>query len=166
MPEKFFLFQFPSYWYDTVFTGVCRNNHWRPADFASGKPKWRKKDRWLQGFGLTKKKEKIINAVSNFTSFVFDSQTFHVTALPTAQHGQENMSCEKEKYFKFWSYRPKRFIAAFKITGKSLSEALLFAEYGEKMLCTKIVLNVRNNFCTQQTCSPQVWAWNFHVLIL
>ena len=36
------------------------------------------------------------------------------------------------------------------ITGKSLSEALLFAEHGKNMLCTKIVLNVRNNFCTQQ----------------
>ena len=24
-----------------------------------------------------------------------------------------------------------------------------FAEHGENMLCTKIVLNVRNNFCTQ-----------------
>ena len=34
-------------------------------------------------------------------------------------------------------------------TGKSLSEALLFAEHGENMLCTKIVQNVRNNFCTQ-----------------
>ena len=34
-------------------------------------------------------------------------------------------------------------------TGKSLSEALLFAEHWENMLCTKIVLNVRNNFCTQ-----------------
>ena len=34
-------------------------------------------------------------------------------------------------------------------TGKSLPEALLFAEHGENMLCTKIVLNVRNNFCTQ-----------------
>ena len=34
-------------------------------------------------------------------------------------------------------------------TGKSLSEALLFAEHGENMLCTKIVLNVGNNFCTQ-----------------
>ena len=32
-------------------------------------------------------------------------------------------------------------------TGKSLSEALLFAEHGENM-CTKIVLNVRNNFYT------------------
>ena len=30
-------------------------------------------------------------------------------------------------------------------TGKSLSEALLFAEHGENMLCTKIALNVRNN---------------------
>ena len=36
-----------------------------------------------------------------------------------------------------------------KNTGKSLSEALLFAEHWENMLCTKIVLNVRNNFCTQ-----------------
>ena len=33
-------------------------------------------------------------------------------------------------------------------TGKSLSEALLFAEHGENIMCTKIVLNVRNNFCT------------------
>jgi hypothetical protein len=30
-----------------------------------------------------------------------------------------------------------------------LSEALLFEEHGENMLCTKIVLNVGNNFCTQ-----------------
>ena len=36
-----------------------------------------------------------------------------------------------------------------KFTGKSLSEALLFAEHGENMFITKIVLNVRNNFCTQ-----------------
>ena len=36
-------------------------------------------------------------------------------------------------------------------TGKSLSEVLLFAEHGENMLCTKIVLNVRNNFCTQHS---------------
>ena len=34
-------------------------------------------------------------------------------------------------------------------TSKSLSEALLFAEHGENMLCTKIVLNVRNNFCIE-----------------
>jgi hypothetical protein len=34
-------------------------------------------------------------------------------------------------------------------TGKSLSEALLFAEHGENILCTKIVLNVKNNFFTQ-----------------
>ena len=35
------------------------------------------------------------------------------------------------------------------VTGKSLSEALLFAEPGENMLRTKLVLNVRNNFCVQ-----------------
>ena len=35
------------------------------------------------------------------------------------------------------------------VTGKSLSEALLFAEHGKNMLCTEIVLNVKNNFCTQ-----------------
>ena len=34
-------------------------------------------------------------------------------------------------------------------TGKSLSEAPLFAEHEENILCTKIVLNVRYNFCTQ-----------------
>ena len=34
-------------------------------------------------------------------------------------------------------------------TGKPLSEALLFAQHGENMLCTEIVLNVKNNFCTQ-----------------
>ena len=50
-------------------------------------------------------------------------------------------------------------------TGKSLSEALLYAEHGEKMLFTKIVLNVRNNFCTQLVL-PRVelgifmyWSW-------
>ena len=37
----------------------------------------------------------------------------------------------------------------YEITGKSLSEALLFEEHGENMLRTKLVLNVRNNFCTQ-----------------
>ena len=38
-------------------------------------------------------------------------------------------------------------------TGKSLTEALLFAEHGENMLCTKIVLNVRNICCTQHILS-------------
>ena len=36
----------------------------------------------------------------------------------------------------------------FLITGKSFSEAL-FAEHGENKFCTEIVLNVKNNFCTQ-----------------
>ena len=30
-----------------------------------------------------------------------------------------------------------------------MSEALLFGKDGENMLCTEIVLNVKNNFCTQ-----------------
>ena len=34
-------------------------------------------------------------------------------------------------------------------TGKSSSEARLFAEHGGNMCCTDIVLNVKNNFCTQ-----------------
>ena len=42
-----------------------------------------------------------------------------------------------------------KFLNKLPSTGKSLSEALLFAEHGENMLCTKIVLNVRSNFCTQ-----------------
>ena len=35
------------------------------------------------------------------------------------------------------------------LTGKSLLEALLFAEHGENKLCAEIVLSVKNNFCTQ-----------------
>ena len=50
-------------------------------------------------------------------------------------------------------------------TGKSLSEALLFGKDGENMLCTEIVLNVKNNFCTQHVL-PMFWAWNFHVFEL
>ena len=30
-------------------------------------------------------------------------------------------------------------------TGKSLSDTLLFGEHGENMLCTEIVLSVKNN---------------------
>ena len=43
-------------------------------------------------------------------------------------------------------------------TCKSLSKALLFAEHGENMLCTKIVLNVRNNFCTQHILPPVLYT--------
>ena len=39
-------------------------------------------------------------------------------------------------------------LEVFPFTGISLSEALLFAEHAENMLYIKIVLNVRNNFCT------------------
>ena len=50
-------------------------------------------------------------------------------------------------------------------TGKSLSEALLFAEHGENVLCTGIGLNIKNNFCTQHVL-PMFLAWNFHALNL
>ena len=36
-----------------------------------------------------------------------------------------------------------------KSTGKSLSEAFLFAEHGGNLLCTEIVFDIQNNFCTQ-----------------
>ncbi len=44
------------------------------------------------------------------------------------------------EYIRLEIYLPKN-----QYTGKSLSEALLFAEHGENMLCTKIGLNVSNN---------------------
>ena len=34
-------------------------------------------------------------------------------------------------------------------TGKSLSEALIFAEHRKNMLCTEIVLNFKISLCTQ-----------------
>ena len=53
------------------------------------------------------------------------------------------------KYFLPKTIQLKNIIFKIPNTGKSLSEALLFAEHGENRLCTKIVLNVKNNFCTQ-----------------
>ena len=50
-------------------------------------------------------------------------------------------------------------------TGKSFSEALLFAEHGENMLCTEIALNVKNNFCTQHFL-PQVLSMEFSCIEL
>ena len=58
------------------------------------------------------------------------------------QQQKKYLKCSQNIFVNFTIY------VAFS-TGKYLSEALLFAEHGEKMLCTKIVLNVRNNFCTQ-----------------
>ena len=34
-------------------------------------------------------------------------------------------------------------------TGKSLSVSFFFVEHGENMLCTEIVSDIQNNFCTQ-----------------
>ena len=51
----------------------------------------------------------------------------------------------------------------FTCTGKYLSEVLPFAEHGENMLCTRKNSEGRKQFL-DTTCSPQVWALNFHVL--
>ena len=49
--------------------------------------------------------------------------------------------------------RPMDVAQLIPVTGKSLSEALLFEEHWENMLCTEIVLNVKNYFCTQHVLS-------------
>ena len=41
-----------------------------------------------------------------------------------------------------------RNVSSDQSTGKSLSEALIFAENGENMLCTEIDFDIQNNFCT------------------
>ena len=57
-------------------------------------------------------------------------------------------------------------VQIFSDTGRSFSDALLFPEHGKSMLCTKIVLNVRNNFCTQNVLLrfelgiSMCWTWN------
>ena len=61
--------------------------------------------------------------------------------------GKEKL--DRTLYFDKWA-RPGWFCRSMvDFTGQSLSEALLFSEHVENMLCTKNVLNVRNNFCTQ-----------------
>ena len=50
----------------------------------------------------------------------------------------------------FWGHSVLKWVDGLvDCTGKSLSGALLFGEYVENTLFTKIVLNVGNNFCTQ-----------------
>ena len=44
-------------------------------------------------------------------------------------------------------------------TGKSLSEALIFAEHGENMLCTEIDFDIQNNLCTQHTSPIADLLW-------
>ena len=61
-------------------------------------------------------------------------------------HNREDIECLHQILNFLFTLLPN----AKHYTGQSLSEALLFAEHGENMFCTKIVLNVRNNFCTQQ----------------
>ena len=49
--------------------------------------------------------------------------------------------------------------------GKSLSENLIFAEHRENILCTEIVLNVKNNCCTQHVL-PHVLSLEFSCIEL
>ena len=57
-------------------------------------------------------------------------------------------------FLKFrYSEKAKKFEIIFVFTGKSLSEALLFAEHEEKMLCTKIVL-MSKTISVQNMFSP------------
>ena len=70
------------------------------------------------------------------------------------------------KHFKILRVKVNTFVIfghSHILTGTSLSEALLFAEHGENMLWTEIVLNVKNHFCTQHVLS-MFWAWNSYVL--
>ena len=60
-----------------------------------------------------------------------------------------NYFCNESGHENFQNLQDWQDFANVIDTGKSLSEALLFAEHGENMLCTKIVLNVRKKFCTQ-----------------
>ena len=71
------------------------------------------------------------------------------------------MTDEKTAFFqvKFQSTIP------LEDTGKSLSEALIFAEHGENMLCTEIVLNVKNNFCTQHVL-PMFLGFSYIELLI
>ena len=50
-------------------------------------------------------------------------------------------------------------------TGKSLSEALLFAEHGGEHVVYQNCSECQKQFL-YTTCSPQVWDWNFHALNL
>ena len=90
-----------------------------------------------------------------FPSCIFDDSiksgnSGYLSSTPTKTH-ETSQSRLANPNNSTLSDEEKRLLSSWGLpdTGKSLSEALLFAEHGENTLCTKIVLNVRSNFCTQ-----------------
>ena len=79
--------------------------------------------------------------------------TLLVDKLITLNNKHQMCVCPKNKRIILLETEASRAKYQNLCKGKSLSEPLLFAEHGENMLCTKIVLNVRNNFCTQHVLS-------------
>ena len=78
----------------------------------------------------------------HLTFYYSSSPLYYFSALNTTPTSHIRL-CQHSLF----SWIEKKYV--YICTGKSLSADLLFAEHGENMLCTKIVLKVRNNFCTQ-----------------
>ena len=64
-----------------------------------------------------------------------------------------------------WTTVSKIIFLYFNFTGKSLSEAFIFAEHGGEHDVYINCSEYQKQFL-YTTYSPQVWAWNFHVLNL
>ena len=60
-----------------------------------------------------------------------------------------------------WTYASETRIFDHFVTGKSLSEALIFAEHGENMLCMYINCSECQNQFLHTTCSPHVLSLEF-----
>ena len=76
---------------------------------------------------------------------VFSISNFFITKTPLAN----NWRRKKIPSCSYLALNHTQITCLTTCTGKSLSEALLFAEHGENMLCIEIVLKVKNNFCKQ-----------------
>ena len=91
---------------------------------------------------------------SNFSKAKEIQQKIDKIVMEKTASNQNSLQGEKNFRLPIYVKKTQKLKVCFdfeenkKHTGKSLSEVLLFAEHGENMLCTKIVVNVRTNFYT------------------
>ena len=91
----------------------------------------------------------VVGSLSVFLSLFFINKIIDCIGTANAIFLHIIVEAGRMMVYSYIKETPPYFALGLAATGKSLSEALLFAEHRENMFCTKMVLIVRNNFCTK-----------------
>ena len=91
----------------------------------------------------------VVGSLSVFLSLFFINKIIDCIGTANAIFLHIIVEAGRMMAYSYIKETPPYFALGLAATGKSLSEALLFAEHRENMFCTKMVLIVRNNFCTK-----------------